>query len=204
MLVYSRQGYGGSDPCDLPRPVSFMHTEGQEVLPGLIEALGITDHFLVGHSDGGSIALINAGKAATPGLKGVVTLAAHVFVEDISVSSIAAIKTVFETTDLPDKLGRYHGDNTGCAFWGWNGVWLEPEFRDWNIEDCLPPISVPLLAIQGVDDEYGTADQVRSIVEHTGSGANSLMLDKCGHSPHRDQPEQTLKAIAGFVLEHIG
>ena len=201
VLVYSRQGYGRSDPCDLPRPVSFMHNEGLKVLPELIAALGIRDHVLLGHSDGGSIALIYAGGVETDELKGVVTLAAHVFVEDISVTSIDAIKTVFETTDLSAKLARYHGDNTECAFWGWNGVWLNPEFRDWNIVNFLPAVAVPVLAIQGVDDEYGTADQVQAIAEKTGSGAQTLMLEACGHSPHRDQPEATAAAIAGFVRE---
>jgi pimeloyl-ACP methyl ester carboxylesterase len=204
LLVYSRQGYGSSDPCDLPRPVSFMHHEGQTVLPDLIAAFGIGEHVLVGHSDGGSIALINAGSAAAAGLKAVVTLAAHVFVEDISVSSIAAIKTVFETTGMPQKLARHHGDNTECAFWGWNGVWLDPDFRDWNIEEFLPRIQVPVLAIQGVDDEYGTADQIRSIAEHTDPPAMTLMLEDCGHSPQRDQPDATLDAIAQFVARITG
>ncbi|MBT3788273.1 MAG: alpha/beta hydrolase [Alphaproteobacteria bacterium] len=199
VLVYSRQGYGASDACDLPRPVSFMHHEGQSVLPGLIKALGVQEHVLVGHSDGGSIVLINAGSAATEGLKGVVTLAAHVFVEDISVSSIAAIKTVFETTGMPDKLARYHGDNTVCAFWGWNGVWLDPEFRDWNIEEFLSEIEVPVLALQGVNDEYGTPDQIDSIKRNIGISARTIMLDDCGHSPQKDQPDATLRAIAGFV-----
>jgi pimeloyl-ACP methyl ester carboxylesterase len=201
VLVYSRQGYGGSDPCDLPRPVSFMHHEGLTVLPHLIEALQIGDHILVGHSDGGSIALINAGGVVSENLKGVVTLAAHVFVEDVSVSSIADIKTVYETTDLRDKLARHHGNNTDCAFWGWNGVWLNPDFRDWNIEEYLPKIKVPVLAIQGVDDEYGTADQVRAIAEPT--GAETRMIENCGHSPQRDQPALTLEAITEFVASKI-
>ena len=203
VLVFSRQGYGGSDACELPRPVSFMHHEAQQVLPQLIKALGIRDHILVGHSDGGSIVLINAGSAAADGLKGVVTLAAHVFVEDISVTSIAAIKTVFESTDLPTKLARHHGDNVDCAFWGWNGVWLDPEFRDWNIEQYLSEIDVPVLALQGVDDEYGTPDQIDSIKRNIGISATTKMLDDCGHSPHRDQPDLTLQAISEFVARTI-
>jgi pimeloyl-ACP methyl ester carboxylesterase len=201
VLVFSRQGYGASDACELPRHISFMHHEAQTVLPALINNLGIRDHVLVGHSDGGSIALINAGSAAVEGLKGIVTLAAHVFVEDISVSSIATIKTVFETTDLRDKLARYHGDNTDCAFRGWNDVWLDPAFRDWNIEAHLSDIDVPVLALQGVDDEYGTPDQIDAIRHSIGLGAKTLMLDNCGHSPHKDQTEKTLQAIAGFVAK---
>jgi pimeloyl-ACP methyl ester carboxylesterase len=197
-LIYSRFGYGASDPVALPRPLSYMHDEALEVLPALLHAAGVGPHVLIGHSDGGSIALIHAGSAATPGLKGVVTLAAHVFVEDISVSSIAAARQQWESGDLRARLARWHGANVDGAFLGWNRAWLDPGFRGWNIEQFLPGIGVPVLVMQGEDDEYGTLAQVESIRRHC--GAETLVLRNCGHSPHRDQPEAALQAIAGFVF----
>jgi len=207
VLVYSRRGYGRSDACDLPRPVRFMHDEALQVLPEVLAALNIGDHILVGHSDGASISLISAGSGGAPGLKGVIVEAPHVFVEDISVSSIATIKQIYETTDFPDKLARHHGDNTECAFRGWNDVWLENTFVDWNIEEYLPGIAVPLLVIQGEDDEYGTPDQVRAVEAQaggapTGGPVEVHLLPDCGHSPHRDQAAKTLDLMKGFVATH--
>ena len=146
-LVYSRYGYGESDVLGEPRGVDYMHVEALEALPALLEELSIRDPVLVGHSDGGSIALIYAG--ARGRAKGLVVLAPHVFVEDISVKSIAEAKTAFETTDLPQKLGRYHAD-AAKTFWGWNHIWLHPDFRGWNIEEFLPRVHCPVHAgIQG-------------------------------------------------------
>lgn len=198
-LVYSRAGYGRSDPVDLPRPVTFMHREGREVLPEVLEAAGVRDAVLVGHSDGGSIALIHAGSGDAPRVRGVVLEAPHVFVEEVSVESIARIGEVYHSTDLPRRLARYHGDNTECAFRGWNEVWLDPEFRVWNIEEYLPRIAVPVLVIQGEDDEYGTPAQVEAIQRQAGGPVETLLLPDCGHSPHRDQPERTLAAMVEFV-----
>ncbi len=198
-LVYSRRGYGKSDGCDWPRPVSFMHDEAIDSLPEVISGLGLKDYIFVGHSDGASIALINAGKFEQPGLKGVIVEAPHVFVEQISVDSIAEIKTIYETTDLPEKLARHHGGNTECAFRGWNEVWLVNDFRQWNIEEYLPSIGVPLQVIQGVNDEYGTAAQVDAIADKAGGAVETVMLDDCGHSPHRDQPDAVVRAMTAFV-----
>jgi pimeloyl-ACP methyl ester carboxylesterase len=173
-----------------------MHDEGEIALPQLLDRLAIDRPILIGHSDGGSIALIHAGSASSSVL-GVVTLAAHVLVEDISVASIADAKSAYETTDLRARLARYHAD-VDSAFWGWNRIWLDPAFRDWNIEEYLPRIRCPVLAMQGVDDEYGTMEQMRRI----GTGARDaelVALDRCGHSPHRDRPESVLESIAGFV-----
>ena len=195
-IVYSRYGYGNSDPLTEPRAVRYMHDEAEIALPQLLARLAIDRPILIGHSDGASIALIRAGGAVSS-VRGVVTLAAHVLVEDISVSSIAAAKTAYETTDLRARLARYHAD-VDSAFWGWNRIWLDPAFRDWNIEGYLPRICCPLLAIQGVDDEYGTLEQMRRI----GTGARDaelVVLGACRHSPHRDRPEAVLAAIAGFV-----
>jgi pimeloyl-ACP methyl ester carboxylesterase len=195
-IVYSRYGYGNSDALAEARTVRYMHDEGEIALPQLLDILAIGRPILIGHSDGGSIALIHAGGGARR-VPGVVTLAAHVLVEDISVASIAAAKIAYETTDLRAKLARYHTD-VDSAFWGWNRIWLDPVFRDWNIEKYLPRIRCPVLAMQGVDDEYGTMEQMRRI----GAGvrdAKLVVLDRCSHSPHRDRPGAVLAAIADFV-----
>ena len=195
-VVYSRYGYGNSDPLAEPRTVGYMHDEALIALPELLDELAIGRPILVGHSDGGSIALIHAGAGARP-VTAVVTLAAHVMVEDISVASIAAAKTAYETTDLRARLARYHAD-VDSAFWGWNRIWLAPEFRAWNIEEYLPPISSPVLAIQGEDDEYGTMEQMRRIGAQV-RDVELLELEDCRHSPHKDQPEAVLSAITRFV-----
>ena len=195
-LVYSRHGYGNSDPLTTPRAVRYMHDEALVVLPEMLDALAIERPILVGHSDGGSIALIHAGSAIRP-VAAVVTMAAHVLVEDISVASIAAAKMAFETTDLRTKLARYHAD-VDSAFWGWNRIWLDPDFLAWNIEAYLPGIACPVLAIQGEDDEYGTMEQMRRIGAQV-RDVELVELEDCRHSPHKDQPEAVLDVITRFV-----
>lgn len=199
-VVYSRRGYGRSDPLRGARPVRYMHDEALEVLPRLLDELGVREPVLVGHSDGGSIAIIYAAVQPQPrsGLKGLVVMAPHVFVEDLSVASIAQAKVAFETTDLRKRLARHHADPDG-AFRGWNDVWLHPEFRAWNIEEHLPRITCPVLAIQGFDDEYGTMAQIEAVVRQVSGPVEALRLDRCGHSPHRDQPAAVLEALARFV-----
>jgi len=195
-LVYSRYGYGRSDVLGEPRGVDYMHVEALEILPELLERVEVPDPVLVGHSDGGSIALIHA--AAHREARGLVLMAPHVFVEDISVKSIAEAKVAFETTDLPQKLGRYHAD-AAKTFRGWNDIWLHPDFRAWNIEECLPRVCCPVLAIQGFDDEYGTMAQVEAIARQTGGPIELLRLSDCRHSPHRDQPKAVIEAMTRFV-----
>jgi pimeloyl-ACP methyl ester carboxylesterase len=195
-LVYSRHGYGASAPLQGERPVRYMHQEALESLPALLDALGVDRPVLVGHSDGASIALIHAGSGVRP-VAGLVLLAPHVLVEEISIRSIAAAKVAFETTDLRRRLSRYHED-VDSAFWGWNRIWLHPDFRAWNIEELLPGVSCPVLAIQGRQDEYGTMAQLEKIAAAV-PGAEILPLDGCGHSAHRDRPEAVLAAIARFV-----
>jgi pimeloyl-ACP methyl ester carboxylesterase len=195
-VVYSRYGYGNSAPLAAPREVRYMHDEALVALPALLDHFAIERPILVGHSDGGSIALIHAGSGIRP-VAGVVTLAAHVLVEDISVASIAAAKVAYERTDLRAKLARYHAD-VDSAFWGWNRIWLAPEFRDWNIEEYLPRIACPVLAIQGEDDEYGTMEQMRRIGGKV-PDVELLDLQDCRHSAHKDQPEAVIEAIVRFV-----
>ena len=195
-IVYSRYGYGQSEVLCEPRTVDYMHVEALQALPEMLERLSVFNPVLVGHSDGGSIALIHA--AAHKGVKGVVVMAAHVFVEDLSVKSIAEAKTAFVTTDLPQKLARHHAD-AARTFWGWNDIWLHADFRSWNIEEYLPRIRCPLLAIQGFDDEYGTMAQLEAIARQAGGSVELLRLSDCRHSAHRDQPQAALEAIARFV-----
>lgn len=195
-LVYSRYGYGQSDPLTAPRRIDFMHDEGLKTLPELLDKLKIEKPILFGHSDGASIAIIYAGGSRRP-LSGLIVMAPHVLVENVSVKSIRAAKKAYDTTDLRDKLARYHAD-PDSAFRGWNDAWLSPEFLKWNIEEYLSGISCPVLAIQGQRDEYGTMDQIDRIVRQV-SNAEALKLAECRHSPHRDQPERVLEAVARFV-----
>jgi len=200
-FVYSRLGYGKSDPCELPRPIRFMHTEGLEVLPRVLEAAEIKECILVGHSDGGSIAIVYAGGTPAIPLRGLITAAAHVFCEQLSVDSIGLAKKQYETTDLRRKLSIYHGPNTECAFRGWNDVWLQPDFMNWNIEEYLPGIKVPMLAIQGENDQYGTLAQVQAIKQKTGPRTKTCLLPDCRHTPHVEQEQATLKAMQTFICD---
>ncbi len=196
VLAYSRYGYGKSTPLAQPREPSFMHEEALEALPALLIALGIEQPILFGHSDGGSIALIHAGDARFP-VAGVVAMAPHLFVEEYSLVSIRRAKVVYETTDLRERLGRYH-DDPDSAFRGWNDVWLDERFKAWNIDADVARIACPILAIQGRDDEYGTMEQVDR-VGRLRPQAQVVALDACGHSPHRDQPYEVLRLTAAFV-----
>jgi len=204
VMAYSRRGYGGSDPVAVPRPLTYMHDEGLEVLPAVLDAAGIETAVLLGHSDGASIALINAGGVRDPRVRALVLMAPHVFNEELSVRSITEAKHAYETGGLRDQLARYHGDNVDCAFWGWNRAWLDPGFLEWNIEEFLPAIRIPCLLIQGEDDQYGTVKQVEAIQRQVGGPADLLMLPDCRHSPQRDQPERTLEAVKRFVQSLAG
>lgn len=196
-LVYSRYGYGQSDVLAERRlTVRFMHEEALDALPALLDALRITRPILIGHSDGASIALIHAG-AGHP-VAGVAVMAPHVFVEDICIRSIEAAKKQFETTDLADRLGKYHRDPRK-TFYLWNDVWLDPDFRAWNIEEYLPGIHCPVIGIQGLQDEYGTMAQLDSIATRVRGACELVKLERCGHSPFRDQPEETLSALTRWL-----
>jgi pimeloyl-ACP methyl ester carboxylesterase len=200
-LVYDRYGYGQSDVLQEPRrTVQFMHDEALEALPEILAVLKVENPVLVGHSDGASISLIHAG--AYP-VRGVVAMAPHVFIEPICISSIVAAAKTFETTDLPERLGKYHRD-VRKTFYGWADVWRDPQFGGWDIRgDFLPKVSCPVLGIQGQGDEYGTMAQLDDLKRRVGGPCQILKLENCGHSPFKDQPEKTLSAIANFVNEKI-
>jgi pimeloyl-ACP methyl ester carboxylesterase len=205
-LVYSRPGYGQSTPrtADEHWAPDFMHRQAQEVLPALLDALGLNDGqrpvWLFGHSDGGSIALLAAALHTVP-LAGAVVLAPHILVEDVSVHSIAKARQAYLETDLRAKLARYHQD-PDSAFWGWNDIWLDPGFRPWRIDHQLGTIRCPLLAVQGVDDEYGTLEQIRGIARQV-PACELLELAQCGHSPHRDQPAPLIEAVHSFIQRQL-
>lgn len=198
VFAYSRAGYGASSPVTLPRPLDYMQREARDVLPKLFDAIGFQRGLLVGHSDGASIAALYAGGHQDRRLDGIVLIAPHVIVEDISVSSIAAIKTSYETTELRSKLARWHKD-VDNAFYGWNGAWLDPAFRAWDITDHLAHIRVPIAVIQGSDDQYGTTRQVEIIGEECDCPVEVTMLPGVGHAPHREATEATLRTIAHFT-----
>jgi pimeloyl-ACP methyl ester carboxylesterase len=200
-LVYSRPGYGQSTPRDADEhwAPDFMHRQANEVLPALLQALNVTQApWLLGHSDGGSIALLYASRHRTAG---VMVMAPHIRVEEVSVQSIAKAKAAYENTDLRERLSRYHAD-VDSAFWGWNRIWLAPEFRNWSIETELSTLTCPVLAIQGIQDEYGTLAQIRDIQRHV-AHTQLLELADCGHAPHRDQPQALTQACLTFFQSHL-
>ncbi len=205
-LVYTRPGYGRSTPraADESWGMDFMHRQAHELLPALFEALDIdTAHakpWLFGHSDGASIALLYAARFPTR-VAGAIVVAPHILVEDLSVASIAKARDAYRDTDLRQRLSRYH-DDPDSAFWGWNDIWLHPPFKQWSIADEIASIRCPLLAVQGLDDEYGTLEQIRGIARrlpHT----ELLELPACGHSPHRDQPRILIEAAARFFAYNL-
>jgi pimeloyl-ACP methyl ester carboxylesterase len=195
-LVFSRHGNGWSTPLSEPRTVEYMHDEARHVLPVIIEEEVGRPPFLVGHSDGASIALIYAGSGAP--VAGLVLIAPHVFVEDATVASIAAIEEEFATSDLAERMAGYHED-PAATFRGWADVWLSRSFRSWNIEEYLPAIDAPILLIQGSEDEYGTMRQLDAIAAGVAGSVDRLMVDEARHSPHLSHPEPVLAAVERFI-----
>ena len=199
VFAYSRQGYGRSDPKPAPWTLDYMHREALDRLPAILEAAGLKDVVLIGHSDGASIAVIYAGGVRDHLAAGLVLMAPHVFNEPRSVESIAQAASAYRELDLRSRLRRYHGANVDHAFWGWNRAWLDPGFLDWNIEEYLPSIAVPTLVIQGRQDQYGTPAQVEAIRRQAGAPVSCALLPDCRHSPHLDQPEMVLERIRAFL-----
>jgi len=200
-LVFSRYGYGRSTPRPISEkwPVHFMHEQAQDLLPKFLDKVGVnaaSRSWVLGHSDGGSIALLFAAALPTR-VAGLVLLAPHIFVEDLSIASIEQARDDYRSTDLRERLRRYHAD-PDSAFWGWNDIWLDPQFRRWNIEPALQDVRCPVLAVQGFDDPYGTMAQIDGIAKRI-SQARILKLAQCGHSPHRDQADALIEAVTNFV-----
>jgi pimeloyl-ACP methyl ester carboxylesterase len=198
VFLWSRGGFGRSDPVPLPRPLDYLDRE-TAMLATVLNAAGVSRTVLVGHSDGGTIALLHGASDSAGGVEGIVTMAAHVFVQEVTIRGILETKRAWEEGNLRAKLERWHGANVDTAFHGWCDTWLNPAFRDWNIEARLPPVCVPVLALQGADDEYGTPAQVEAIVRQVSGPARPLLLPGARHSPHVDQPDAVIDAIAGFL-----
>ena len=199
VLAYSRAGYGGSGSTSTPRAPDWIHHEALVVLPALLEKFEIESYILIGHSDGASIGIIYAGSKRQGHLQGLILMAPHVFLEQISLTGIDHARLMYQTADLRDKLVRYHGSQVDGAFWGWNNFWRRPGILDWNIEDCLDKIDLPVLVIQGADDEYGSIAQIDSIESRVPVAVERHFLENVGHSPYREQPEFVLNTINRFI-----
>lgn len=203
VFAYSRFGYGDSDATLLPRPMTYMHREAEVVLPEVLRAVGIERAVLVGHSDGGSIAAIYAGLGHTaPALLGLVTIAAHFIVEELNIASIRRIKSEYDTGVLRQRLARYHRD-VDTAFRGWNDAWLDPRFRDFDITGFLPGIRVPILALQGEVDPYGTTEQLRLFEANVRAPITTQLIAGAQHSPHLEARDATLAAVTGFIANLV-
>jgi pimeloyl-ACP methyl ester carboxylesterase len=198
-FLYSRAGYGRSDTVPVPRPLHYMQDEALQTLPRVLEAIGFQRGVLLGHSDGASIATIYAGGVQDHRVRGLVLIAPHFFVEDVAVASIAAARTAYETGTLRARLARYHGDNVDTAFWGWNRAWLDPDFRRWDIRDFIGFVRVPMLIVQGSDDQYGTTAQIEAAQEESYSPVDVALVAGARHAPHVERPAPTLTAITDFV-----
>jgi pimeloyl-ACP methyl ester carboxylesterase len=198
VFVYSRAGYGRSSPAKLPRPLTFMHDEAREVLPKVLDTIGFRRGLLLGHSDGASIATIYAGSVGDHRVRGLVLIAPHFFTEDMGIAEIARAKKIYVTTDLRQRLARWHAD-VDNAFKGWNEAWLDPQFRTWDITDALAYIRVPILIVQGENDQYGTLKQIEVAQEECTCPVDVALLPGVRHAPHREAPEVLLKTVAEFA-----
>jgi len=198
VFAYSRAGYGRSSPAQLPRPVTFMHEEAREVLPKVLDAAGFRRGLLLGHSDGASIAAIYAGSLQDHRVRGLVLIAPHFFTEDVGIAAIAQAREAYATTDLRQKLARWH-DDVDVAFRSWNDTWLDPEFRKWDITEALGYIRVPILIVQGADDQYGTTRQIEAAERECYCPVEVSLMPGVRHSPHREAPEALLRTISEFA-----
>lgn len=198
VFAYSRAGYGQSSPVKLPRPLTYMHDEARDTLPAMLDSIGFKRGLLIGHSDGASIAAIYAGSHQDHRVGGLVLIAPHFFTEDPGIASIVEARKAYETGDLRARLARWHAD-VDNAFNGWNGAWLDPDFRKWDIAEFLAYIRVPLLIVQGADDQYGTVKQIEIAEQECYCPVEVALLPRARHSPQRDKPEAALAAMAKFV-----
>lgn len=198
VFVYSRAGYGQSDPADLPRPLDYMTGEATTVLPAVLDAIGFQRGVLLGHSDGATISAIYAGSIEDHRVRGLVLMAPHFFTEDMGLAEIAKAKIAFETSDMAARMSKYHRDPEN-AFKGWNDAWLHPDFKVWNVAEVTDYLRIPTLAIQGREDQYGTLAQINEIETRSYAPVEVEIVESCAHAPHLDQPEQVLAAVAEFL-----
>lgn len=203
VFVYSRRGYGGSSRYPDPWPLTYMHEEARDILPRVLDEIGFERGLLVGHSDGASISAIYAGGCNDDRVAGLVLIAPHFFTEDSGLTHIAMAAEAYEHGGLREKLLAHHGDNTDDAFWGWNNAWLHPGFKEWNIENHLPRITVPVLVIQGADDQYGSELQIEAAKRGVNGPFSQCLLDQCTHFPHREQPAATLDVVSDFAAQQL-
>ena len=198
-LIYSRLGYGGSDQVPLPRQLDYMHVEGIDILPALLQAEQVGRVILVGHSDGGSISLIYAGSKFALELDALIMIAPHVFVEKVCIESIKKVQREYLFGDLRKRLERYHKENVDRVFWGWSNIWVSPSFQEWNIEEYLPFICAPTLVVQGENDQFGTMSQINSIIEKIKLEVNCEVVKNCSHSPHIESQDEVIHVLSGFI-----
>ena len=197
VLAYSRAGYGSSDPCALPRRLDYQTHEGSAVLAEVLDALGIQQCVLMGHSDGATMAASYAGSVSDMRVRGLVLIAPHFFAEPMGLEAIRKAGRAYAQGDLKAKLSKYHS-HVDAAFYGWHDVWLHPDFGGWNVGDVIDHWRVPVLAIQGTDDPYGSLDQIEEIATRIYAPLETLILEGCGHAPHQERPAETLAAIGEF------
>jgi pimeloyl-ACP methyl ester carboxylesterase len=204
VMAYSRAGYGQSDPADLPRPLDYMTREAVDVLPAVLEEVGFRRGVLMGHSDGATIAAIYAGSVEDFRVRGLVLMAPHFFTEDMGLAEIAKARQAYVTGELRGRMGKYHRD-PDATFFGWNDVWLHPDFIKWNVAEVIDYLRIPVLAIQGREDQYGTLAQIREIEDRSYAPVDVEILEDCRHAPHLDQPQAVLNVVANFTarLERI-
>jgi pimeloyl-ACP methyl ester carboxylesterase len=198
VFVYSRAGYGRSSPATLPRPLSYMHDEARETLPRVLDAIGFQRGLLVGHSDGASIAAIYAGSVQDHRMHGLALIAPHFIVEDVTIAAIAEMRKAYDRGDLRERLARWHADVDSTAR-GWSDVWLTSDFRSWDLSEDLAYIRVPILIVQGEDDQYGTVRQIEIAREECYCPVEAVLLPRTRHAPHREAPEETLREVAAFA-----
>lgn len=198
VVAYSRAGYGQSDPADLPRPLDYMTREAVDVLPEVLNAIGFRRGVLMGHSDGATIAAIYAGSVEDFRVRGLILMAPHFFTEAMGLAEIAKAREAFATTDLRDRMARYHRDPE-ATFRGWNDAWLQPDFIKWNVAEEIEYLRIPVLAIQGRQDQYGTLAQINEIESRSYAPVDVEIIEGCRHAPHQDQPQAVLDAVAEFT-----
>lgn len=198
VFAYSRRGYGQSDPAELPRPLDFMTREAVEVLPQILDKIGFQRGILFGHSDGATIAAIYAGSVEDHRVRGLILMAPHFFTEEIGLAEIANARKAFEQGELKQRMARYHRDPEN-AFRGWNDTWLDPAFKTWNVGEVIDYLRVPVLAIQGREDQYGSLAQIGEIEDRIYSPVDVLIVEECRHAPHLERPQITLDAISEFA-----